>query len=354
MLRHWPLTLIYMHAECVGSFGLGVSLWGITNYISSVDQSKRIYPLLSLFAGLATFIAGEVIKRLDIQQGFMVCIVSFFVLILIYNWLISVVKRKSDVYIISKKTSKKKVKMSLKESFAVVFKSRYLTGIALLVLGYAISIVLFEGVYRDALKTLAAKDDQVIKSWTSFQLRSIGALQMICVWLAPYIMRRKWEFGASFVPRLLFVGTICFFGLTFLGTYIPVTYVQDNLQYLTVGTGLSVIVLVKTLKYILFDSTKEMAYSPLSDGQQPIAKSAVDGVGSRMGKGFSAILITFTIVPIFGGVANAYARGFIGILIGGTLVIWLWAVKDVGTRFRAMLKTKPKAHATKTQPVNKA
>lgn len=343
MVRHWPITLIYMHAECVGSFGLGVSLWGVANYISTVDQSKRIYPLFSFFAGLGTWIAGGIIKdpkMFPMERIFMVCVASFVILLLIYNWFIRVIKSKPGVYVTSKKT-KKKLRLGLKESFAVLFRSRYFTGVTLLVLGYAISIVLFEAVYRDSLKSLAGVDEKVIRSWTSSQLSYIGILQMICVFMAPYIMRRKWEFGAALVPRIILIGTFIFFGLLYFGKYLPWgNLAEGRLGYLITLTGLVIIVLVKTQKYMSFDPTKERLYVVLNDDEKIMLKSAVDGVSSRIGKGFPAMLTTFFIVPYYGDIASA--KLLIGSLILITIIVWLWAIKDVGARFEALLKSRQK------------
>lgn len=345
MVRHWPITLIYMHAECVGSFGLGVSLWGITNYISTMSQTKRIYPLFSFFAGLGTLMAGlmlQDVQRFDIINIFEICILGFVLLLAIYNLFIRVVKNRPDVYIVSKQPKKKKVKMSFKESLATVFQSKYYMGIAALVLCQAIGIVLFEAVYRDALKSFAGTDESIIRSWTSAQLIYIGIFQMVCVFLAPYFMRKKWEFTASLLPKIMLTGSCVFFGLLTFRKHLPLVGQIDDAKLfgLIIFSGLLIIVLMKVLKYILFDPCKEMLYFVLSSRDKSICKSSVDGVGGRVGKGFSAGAITFFITPIFGDIASA--QWLICILIFATIIAWLWAVKDVGRRFNTLLKANAK------------
>lgn len=345
MVRHWPLTLIYIHAECVGSFGLGVSLWGITNYISTLSQTKRIYPLFSIAAGLGTLIAGKIVQHKEvfsITNIFEVCILSFVLLLAIYHLFIHVVKSKKDVYIVSSKPTKKKVKISFKESLKIVFQSRYYMGIAALVLCQAIGISLFESVYRDALKLLAGTDVGIIRSWTSSQLIYIGTFQIVCVFIAPYFMRRKWEFPASLLPKIMLLGTCVFFGLLIFKQHLPlVGQVNDaDLFHFIVFSGLVVIVIVKVLKYILFDPSKERLYYPLSSHDKSICKSSVDGVGGRIGKAFSSTAITFFIVPFFGGIASA--KWLICILICAITITWLWAVKDVGKRFHRLVQAKGK------------
>ena len=196
--------------------------------------------------------------------------------------------------------------------------------------------------YRDVLNALANGNKSILRSWGGSQLEYIGIFQMVCVWIAPYIMRKKWRFPASIVPVIMLIGTLAFLSLIFLAPYLPWISTLNQLQLMEAitWTGLIIIVIVKTQKYMSFDPAKEMLYIPLSDREKATLKSAVDGVSSRLGKGGASVIIAFFIVPIFGSVRVFGAKLFLGLLILLILSIWLLAIKDVSRQFSALLKKK--------------
>jgi AAA family ATP:ADP antiporter len=86
------------------------------------------------------------------------------------------------------------------------------------------------------------------------------------------------------------------------------------------------VVCIKSFKYIFFDPTKERAYIPLDEESKVRGKAAVDGVGSRLGKGFGSVLIT-VLVSLFGSIGNV--TYLILSLVLFSLVAWLFAVNKL-------------------------
>merc|ERR1712000_118359 len=58
----------------------------------------------------------------------------------------------------------------------------------------------------------------------------------------------------------------------------------------TMYTGLLLCVVMKSIKYALFDPTKEFAFLSLEKERRIVAKSVVDIVGARLGKAFGAFI----------------------------------------------------------------
>ena len=89
----------------------------------------------------------------------------------------------------------------------------------------------------------------------------------------------------------------------------------------------------KTMKYSLFDPTKEMAFIPLDPESKVKGKAAIDVVGSRLGKSGSSWLQTGLIDTFAGGnILNAtiLLTPVIAIVVFG----WMWAVHNLSTQFK--------------------
>ncbi len=346
MLRHWPATLFYIHAEAWGTFALSVLFWTFMNAITSVHQSKRFYSTIALSAAVATFLAGVLVQA---SEAFSIGTLLYLVLanclclVLTYNVFARAINRDPAAYQVPMKgRKKKKLKLSISESIAFLFKSSYLGLIAVLVCGYSMAISLFEAVYRDCLRQLVGHDQALLRYWSGMQLQAIGAVSMVLIiFVSAPVIRRSWHFAASLTPRIMLFGTLIFFCFLFGGSHLGFLedYLGASLGSLTVALGLCNIVFIKSAKYVFFDPTKEMSYIPLDEESKVRGKSAVDGVGSRLGKGFGSFFITLLIEPIFGGVSHS--RPLMSVMVFLVLFIWLWAVGRLNKRFKALTSSRP-------------
>ena len=96
-------------------------------------------------------------------------------------------------------------------------------------------------------------------------------------------------------------------------------------------------VLSKSSKYTVFDSTKEMAYVPLDDELKTKGKAAVDVIGTKVGKSFSAFLqsFIFIIMP-----TATYHSISIYLMAVFTIIciIWIWAVRELSKEYTKATK----------------
>lgn len=93
-------------------------------------------------------------------------------------------------------------------------------------------------------------------------------------------------------------------------------------------------------KYSVFDSTKEMAFVPLSSESKIKGKAAIDGVGIRLGKSGGSALQGALFV-IFSGITGSVPM--IALLLFGAIAIWIGAVKSLGKQFDDLTGTQPAA-----------
>jgi AAA family ATP:ADP antiporter len=346
VFRYWHIALFYIHAEAWGTFVLGVGLWSFIIYVTNLKQSKRFFTSLSVGSGLATALAGLLAFREDlftIENLLQIVLINIFLLMLLYRFFARAVSSDPREYEIEETAiKKKKVKLSLWESFAIVIRSPYFLRILILVCCYTTSMALTESVYRKGLQESAAGDKIVIRMFGAIQLLAIGLLQILFIPIIRPILKRSWRFTASILPVLTLVGTLISFGFLFLHNNIASVLGIDPNQIFRAAIILQLIIIIclKVLKYLLFDPTKGRLLQVEEESRRIVGQSAVDGVGSRFGKGIGGFLVTMVLVPLFGSITKA--RPLIAVAIILTIITWLWVVESLSIRFEKRLKIREK------------
>jgi ATP:ADP antiporter, AAA family len=202
--------------------------------------------------------------------------------------------------------------------------------LSFIVLGYNISINLADLSWKSQL-CLVISDPQMLLRHMSYISMVTGFIASGCAITLHLIMKRfGWTKLALVTPFVMASLGLIFFGCRFgfmdgfaglLGlTPLALTAYSGSLQ-----SGLS-----KGFKYSVFDSTKEMAFLPLSEGRRAKGKAAIDGLGSGLGKS-GASLMTQGLIIFMGSLSAASPA--IATILGIVLVTWVIAVTKLGKSF---------------------
>jgi AAA family ATP:ADP antiporter len=353
LLINWSRVLFYFHAEAFGTFVLSVGCWSFVNSITTSEQAKRSYSTLSIGTGFATILAGVLGLVFNEELNMLLYIVMIFIFFtgVVYQYFARAISKDPDAYEIPKEKKVKKKKLGAIESIKASFRSKhpvYLFLILTLVFCYAASLTLFESVYKNLLKELGQKaalakglvgdaakkaSEAFTSEWVGRQLIGIGIFSLIFVFLlAAPIRRRGWRFTALVVPSTILVGSAVYFAAkqwNFLNK------TDEDLNTFLCWLGISVLILIKSGKYVLFDTTKEAAYLPLDPETKLTGKSLVDGLGARVGKAGGS---SYFHLPFVKG-----SLLVIGISMFGIVAAWMWAVVDLSRRHDTLL-TQEKAN----------
>lgn len=348
IIKNWHISLFYIHAELWGSYALGISFWTLANDITSLGQSKRFYGFFPLAGNIGSAIAGFFVAYIFMGKPdnilFTVLILGFLAFI-IYNIFFSNYNKANidrNLEFQTKNNSKnKKQKLSFKESFSFLSNSKYLIFIAIIVLCYNMSTSLIESVIKDRWAEYAAGDKMILSKIGGNQIMIGGVLSTVFAFFATYLQRKNWFFAALFTP-LIFLGMgSIFFSFLFFDNYFSdiLKYIGISNIFASVALGWFNLVVIKASKYSFFEPTKEATYIPLDEESKVRGKAAVDGVGSRLGKGLSSILLTICILPLGNGkIKNVRAIIFILIII--ILILWIWAIKKLAKKFQSFYMKK--------------
>ncbi len=352
VIRNWTYSLFYVLSELWGSVALSLLFWGFANEITKIKESKRFYSLFGLFANISLIIAGACIKwassiRLSDTAGtgdpwqttlnylMGMVVVSGIIILVTYWWINKNVLTDPRFYSDEERNKKKKdkPKLSMKESFRLILKSKYLGCIAILVMGYGIAINLIEVTWKSQLKLQYPDPNAYSNFMGGFsQITGIVTIFMMLFVGGNVIRRFGWGKAALVTPVVLLITGAAFFTFIIFRESLTgtITALGTTPLMLAVVFGTVQNVLSKSSKYALFDPTKEMSYIPLDQEMKVKGKAAVDVVGARLGKSGGALMQQGLIIGL--GAIGAITPYIAGILFC-IIAVWIVAAKSLSKQF---------------------
>lgn len=347
---NWGAASFYTMSELWGSMLLSLLFWQFANQITKTAEAKRFYPMFGFIGNLALPLTSLVLGyflgdgagkyfELKFTPILLITITNGLIVMLIYYYINNNVLPFLDNSEASGNSKKKKSKLSLGESFKLIFSSKYLGMIAILVLAYGISVNLVEGIWKSKIHELYPTRESYTAYMGQFQgWMGLGTIFFMIV--GSNILRRvSWMTAAIMTPVMILVTGLAFFGFIFFGNdvftnLIGVVSFPPLVAAVTVGMVQNV--LSKATKYSLFDSTKEMAYIPLDDELKSKGKAAVDVVGGRLGKSGGGLIQSsfFILMPTFTfAEATPYFAGIFFVIV----VCWIYGVRALDKEYKHMV-----------------
>lgn len=351
-IRHFNLTVFYVLCEMWSSVVLTMLFWGFANEVTKVEEAKRFYAIFALGANFSGLISGEFAQHLEglsfipvmsFYKGnewifLQVCSVLLIgaIIISLFWWLNKTFYSKSmitgaDGSVTVSKVKQKSEKLSLRECFSYLRKSRYLTYMVIIVVGYNIVYNLSDTMWTYQI-TLVSQTSKEINAYMNHitSLTSIVAVILALLISGNVIRRFGWTAAAMITPVVWFLTSIGFFsGLVFEGTVlfdVLSTFIANPANFVLLLGSLQ-ICLGRGCKYTVFDEAKEIAFIPLPKDNQRKGKAVVDGLASRFGKSGGSLIYLF-LFYLFGEIANVVP--YVSIIIFFALAAWLYATMKMG------------------------
>lgn len=358
IFRNWTFSLFYIMSELWGSVALSLLFWGFANDTTKVSESKRFYSLFGMGANFSLIIAGWCVKVLsNIRSRYPADVDSWQVSL---NWLMAIVVT-SGICIMGiywwinrnvltdprfvpvaeqKAKKKEKPKLSMKESFLYLLRSKYMGYIALIVIAYGVCINLVEVTWKSQLKLQYPNSNDYNSFMGLFsQITGIITILMMLFVGSNVIRKLGWTTAALLTPIVLLLTGGAFFGFVIfrdsLGGFI--SHFGTTPLMLAVVFGMAQNIMSKSAKYSLFDPTKEMAYIPLDQEAKVKGKAAIDVVGARLGKSGGSMIQQGLILGL-GSIAAM--TPYVGAILLVMIVLWMASAKALGKRFIALSEAK--------------
>lgn len=327
---------------------ISVLFWGFANQVTDIKDAARFYALYAAGGHVGTIIAGGVtysfahymqaysFEKTVLILMLIVAVVGVAILAL-YWWTNRFVLTREELSLNQpKRNLQAKTKLSLKDSINYIMRSPYLGLIALMVIGYGLSVNLIEVTWKAVLQ-IRYPDPNEYQAFMGALQFCIGLISLlIAMFLGGNILRKYgWRTSAQLTPIVLGLTSLLFFTIYLLFPDFATsetTVLTLTPLMLLVGCGTIHNIACKAMKYCMFDTTKEMAYIPLDQEAKIKGKAAVDLVGARFGKS-GASWLQLGLIDLVGA---GSILGVVPLLIPFVMVVvvsWLMAVHNLHKRF---------------------
>lgn len=351
--RNWTYSIFYVLAELWGSVMLSLTFWGFANQITRVNEAKRFYTLFGLGGNTAPLFSGIIIVHVsDIRTKLpagvdawgvtlnllMAAVVVAGILVMgCYYWMNRSVLTDPKFFDSQEvKKSAPKLKMSIKESFLFLSKSKYIACLAIIVLAYGICINLVEVTWKSQVK-IQYPDANDYSTFMGYFSSFTGCTSFFMVlFVGGNVIRRMgWGVAALITPIvLLLTGTAFFSFVLFRDNFSPsIQLFGCTPLMLAVLFGAAQNIMSKSTKYSLFDPTKEMAYIPLDEESKVKGKAAIDVVAARLGKSGGSFIQQGLIILL--GSIGAMTP-YIAVILLITIFAWIFAARSLNKQFLAL------------------
>jgi AAA family ATP:ADP antiporter len=360
LFRNWTFTLFYVASEMWSTIIMSVLFWGFANEVTSVNDAKRFYGLLGVsanFSGIVSGLLSSALSHITFNPSLpfgvdawgqsvlylnAVVIVAGIVCTFLFRWLQNSGHGYQRTVDPTSNEETPKIKMGMRKNFAYLAKSKYLIYIAVIVVMYNIAMNLVEVVWKDQVKQLYPNPSD-FNAYMGQVLTAIGVVSTITsVFISGNLIRQfSWTFSAMISPIILVVTGVGFFAFLLFKDSGIATGIAGVVGY----TPLAMVVLFGSLqncfsrasKYTVFDTTKELAFVPLSPESKLKGKAAIDGVGSRLGKSGGSVIHQALLLG-FGSVA--LSTPYVGLLLLFVIGAWMLAAKSLGRQFNELTSHK--------------
>lgn len=357
LVRNWTFTTFYVISELWAVVVLSVIYWGFANDCTRVDEAKRTYGILNMGSNLAPLLGGGLALLCTDKIAFpflssvtdpwnhticqLISLISALGLFAmgIYYWInrkVLSAQERAESTALCQQEGSKKGRLSLRESVRTIIRSPYLVPLAVIVLGYNISINFTDVLWKEQLKRYFVDPSAMLEHMNKITM-GIGILATCGgLFFSFMITRLGWTFTAVLTPLIMTVLGMGFFSFLFFGDALAgISWGLFGLSpfAMTVYCGSVQNCLSKASKYSVFDASKEMAFLPLDAEMKMKGKAAIDGLGSGVGKSGSSLSYQAFIIML-GSVAAS--TPFVACILFCVLIAWIFSVVSLGKQFKTM------------------
>ncbi len=354
----WSYAIMYVFCELWSAVVINLLFWQYANNIFHTKDAKRFYPILGMVGNLGLVLAGNVLVsfsdlsliadnniletyRTDINYQCEMILKPVMKTIIFSGIIAMMLYRYIDKYIIRPKslgknisyhTKDTKTKLSVFESVKLIAQSKYIGHIVVLILCYGLLINILEGPWKARVRELYPNMVDYMNFMGKFNIW-MGISSVCFMIIGSNIIRSfSWLKSALITPYMLACTGLAFFAFVIFSDDIDFSGGMFSPLYFAVLIGAVQNILSKSTKYSLFDSTKEMAYIPLSLELRTKGKAAVEVVGLKFGKSLGAFSQSFMFI-LFPAASFDSITVYLMLIFVVIIILWVWNIYSLNKEY---------------------
>ena len=349
-ITNWSITLFYVLSELWGTMAISSLFWQFAYQVTMKNEVKRFFGLYAIVGNIGAICSGGLLKAIpkmfranDLYIYILIggCVAFGIATMAMYWYINAVVLKDPTLYDPTQvKSKKKKEKVGVMDGIKMLGKSRYLLLICVIVIAYGVAINFFEVIWKKYMKTQFSNPVEYTDMMANLSMLT-GILTIVASFVGQNILRKaKWKTAAMIPVSILGLLGGTFFLIVLYGEYISPTIFGMNFVVLAVWFGMVQDALSKSVKYCLFDATKNMAYVPLDEETRTKGQAAVEVIGGRAGKAGASLIQTLFISVISAGSKLTDHLVAISVIFGITVAGWVGSVFNLSKKYEAKVSEK--------------
>lgn len=350
-ITNWAYSLFYLFAELWGTMAISSLFWGFANRVTKKNEVKRFFGLFSLIGNIGSIVSGQLLKFaanimdtnfiLGAQIPIAFCVLSCIMTCVMFRYIVNFTKKDPEVVeSMANFVVKKKKKMGLMDGVKAVCSSKYLLLIALMVVGYGLTINLVEVIWKAKMREFLPSPGAYSKMMGNLSTTT-GIVTIVMIFVSSLILRTcSWKICSLITPMIMVVFGGAFFTLVIFQMSGATHFLGFPIVVLGIWIGLFTDAFIKSIKYVLFDPTKSMAYLPLTPDEKTKGQSAVEVVGGRLGKSGGAAYTFFLTSVVVPGSSTLSHIGSIVTLFVLVVVGWVYSVFGLSKEYEKKMDEK--------------
>ena len=339
--------------------------WQFANHIIATNDAKRFYPTLGMIGNLGLVLAGNVIvyfaditgshealwqsvflgksyapSEVSLKLVVMIVVLSGLVAMFLLRYIHKVVLH-NNLYLAHHDVSDTQTKLSVRESIKLIMGSRYIGYIVVMIVCYGLVINILEGPWKAKVRELYPTTQEYMTFMGNFNI-CMGISSVFFMLIGSNLLRKfSWFFSAIITPSIIgLTGTMFFIFVVFEESFREfLGGIAFNPIYAAVMVGALQNILSKSTKYSLFDSTKEMAYIPLSKELRTKGKAAAEIIGAKLGKSSGAFIQSTIFILVPAATFDAISPILMVIFLA-VIALWVADVRRLGVKYNQIMGEK--------------
>jgi len=346
----WSYALMYIFSELWSVIIINLLFWQYANHIFDTKSARRFYPTLGVvgnvglifagnvlvfFSGAPVVIDGETLLALPdlkyqseqvLRPVMNVIIVLGVVAMMLYRYINKYVLKQSQLSSkFHNNIEDTTTKLSFLDSIKLIASSKYIGHIVLLIICYGLLINILEGPWKSRVRELYPNTIDYMNFMGRFNIW-MGVSCVTFMVIGSNILRHfSWLTAALITPVMIAFTGVLFFVFVIFANDINFFGGLVHPIYFAVLIGAAQNILSKATKYSLFDTTKEMAYIPLSLELRTKGKAAVEVIGLKFGKSLGAVIQSFVFILLPTATFHSMTVYLLMVFIV-VIILWMWNV----------------------------